>query len=130
MTNAEKFATSEERVTAFREFCHRMRRCDKCPTVLDKKEPKSRFGFDLCALRWLTLEVCQEPEPKNAKLKPCPFCGGEAKFASQKWGLSFAYVKCSKCHAKVCVDKMELPGVPLELLSEMAISEWNRRAKL
>lgn len=129
MTNEEKFATTEERVTAFRNFCT-THECNKCPARPGMSQRKSGFGFDRCASRWLKLKVCKEPEPKNAELKPCPFCGGEAKLASQKWGLSFAYVKCSKCHAKICVDKIKLPGVPLELLSEMAISEWNRRAKL
>jgi Lar family restriction alleviation protein len=51
----------------------------------------------------------------NEDLKPCPFCGGKAKFGyfNSKW-----YVKCEKCD-------MELPHLYYE--KEEATSKWNRR---
>jgi len=37
------------------------------------------------------------------KLKPCPFCGGEAKILPKDcWGMSGNAVKCKRCFT--CVD--------------------------
>lgn len=157
MTNKEKYTTTEERVTTFRKFCRSQKRCDMCPASRSQSKSKCEFGFDWCALAWLALEykdeekplpcpccgsrfdrrainwlgldVCKAPELKDAELKPCPFCGGEAKLASQKYGLNFAYVKCSKCNAKVYVDEVEHLGMSLGEMSKLVIAEWNRRAK-
>ena len=51
-----------------------------------------------------------------SELKPCPFCGGEAKY-----GIYFTSpgVKCTKCTA----------GVYCHPNYESAISAWNRRAQ-
>lgn len=158
MTNEEKYKTLSERATAFAAFCKRFWFCKGCPAKVnyiadpdiisymdmhchfvwlsleaeeEKPLPCPCCGsrFDRRAINWLGLDVCKAPELKDAELKPCPFCGGEAKLASQKYGLHFAYVKCSKCHAKVYVDEVEHLGMSLGEMTELAISEWNLRVR-
>lgn len=55
----------------------------------------------------------------DLKLKPCPFCGGEAKIAKFDWGYSikeyWTYCKCG------CELKAKARTIP------QAIKEWNRR---
>ena len=50
------------------------------------------------------------------KLKPCPFCGGEAYLKNE--GTICCYVACSKCHAgtRLCGDGL------------IAFAAWNRRS--
>lgn len=55
-----------------------------------------------------------EPQKKETKLEPCPFCQGSATYIN--WGLGFA-IKCSHCGAKT--DPQETP--------EEAAKTWNRR---
>lgn len=50
-------------------------------------------------------------------LKPCPFCGGEARIHFSVWGDSY-YAKCCKCLAETKVHQTEAE----------AIEAWNRRA--
>lgn len=57
------------------------------------------------------------------KLKPCPFCGGEAWIITGPLG-RFSYVYCTECRAQ---------GEPFEVRAEYcakdeAIKAWNRRA--
>lgn len=55
------------------------------------------------------------------KLKPCPFCGGEARIASE--GGTVVLATCKKCHA-------ETQGVSISAeycANEKAAEEWNRR---
>mgnify|MGYP002510004342 CR=1 FL=1 len=50
------------------------------------------------------------------KLKPCPFCGGQASVLT-RGGITF-YAKCSKCYAtidRICETE------------EMTVELWNRR---
>lgn len=56
--------------------------------------------------------------PMTEKLKPCPFCGGEAKAITPTSG-SAPYVLCVRCHA----------GGPVSSSSTMpeAITAWNTR---
>ena len=51
----------------------------------------------------------------KAKLKPCPFCGGEAKFIGET-----ATIKCKNCGgAFICTNP---------LISRLEVSEaWNNR---
>ena len=55
----------------------------------------------------------------TTKLKPCPFCGGEAQLRSQKIykGESF-WVFCRKCFST---------QEPYHLTAADAIAAWNRR---
>lgn len=61
-----------------------------------------------------------------ADLKPCPFCGGEAKkvvtavfYNGTNWG----YIRCGKPITACCVKQPEM-------LIEEAIKAWNRRTKV
>ena len=65
-----------------------------------------------------------DPNYMNIKLKPCPFCGGEAKFEevtiefnSGFWDYGGIVIKCSKC------------GVQTNAYSQtgMAARAWNTR---
>jgi len=52
------------------------------------------------------------------KLKPCPFCGGEAGLGKGKDG---PFVNCTECLVSTNVL------VPLAQTIDEAIGEWNRR---
>lgn len=107
MTNAEKFKTAEERSKAFGNYCNSQSRgCNKCPL--------NKFAGDcLCRFAWLDLEY-------NVVLKPCPFCGGEARTVSgNSVGATLYIVECKKCFATT-VSKLK---------EDEAISEWNRRVQ-
>lgn len=72
-----------------------------------------------------------------AELKPCPFCGNEARIAVKQdsgrrrvW-----YVRCSKCNARTdgCYEPIDLDewAKPHEKIAETidrAVKLWNRRA--
>ena len=123
MTNEEKFATTEERVTAFREFCHKTKYCNTCPAHLNMSERKSGFGFDGCAIKWLTLEA-ESTETKEEKLKPCPFCGSEAILQKRIYGFGRVgfFVKCSNGECGIVQDFTSQT-------KEAAIADWNGRAQ-
>lgn len=62
------------------------------------------------------------------KLKPCPFCGGEAKLSKQTtitWFLKFNsyYVRCETCGASS--RKSDEIGEE----KDKAIEAWNRRVE-
>lgn len=54
-----------------------------------------------------------------SKLKPCPFCGGEASIYHLSVG-KHSYVKCRGCSE----------GSPIKPTEEQAITAWNRRAAI
>lgn len=56
------------------------------------------------------------------ELKPCPFCGGEAKF--ENFGYQ-VYIKCTKCKA---TSATFLSRVDYCAVDEVA-KAWNRRVK-
>lgn len=56
----------------------------------------------------------------NEKLKPCPFCQGEAKVYVGFMGL--LYVRCDECGAIVSFDNSYCNKEP-----QKAIEYWNRR---
>lgn len=63
------------------------------------------------------------------KLKPCPFCGGEAEFYSgYSNDLSYARVDCENCSAGTYNDSDRNPEATMEELEKSAIDDWNRRA--
>ena len=56
------------------------------------------------------------------ELKPCPFCGGEAKCYdyAPTWATTHKWVvECSICGA----------NIPIYKIKEEAIEAWNRRAE-
>lgn len=55
------------------------------------------------------------------KLKPCPFCGGEAEAHVEDWNAAFYYwqVVCLQCEVKTN---------PNQSSEQAAIDNWNRRA--
>lgn len=57
---------------------------------------------------------------KNTKLKPCPFCGGEAKFQSY---ITEVAVLCLNCRAKIVYRYKTTQSV------YNVIAAWNRRIK-
>ena len=50
----------------------------------------------------------------SERLKPCPFCGGEAEMM----GITFVYVKCLNCGVETMGYREE----------DEAAGTWNRRA--
>ena len=58
-----------------------------------------------------------------AELKPCPFCGGTAKYI---YSMPYNAVQCKKCKVfgKTIVDSYEQRDGRAE-----AIEAWNRRAE-
>ena len=58
----------------------------------------------------------------SEKLKPCPFCGGEACWSWYGGGRDRGCIKCNGCWAKSVL-------VEPERKSE-AIAAWNRRAEV
>ncbi len=59
---------------------------------------------------------------KETELKPCPFCGGEAKLAISNQCMAKAY--CVVCKDSHCRGS----GRKLVRDIETAINAWNRRA--
>jgi len=67
------------------------------------------------------------------KLKPCPFCGGQAELDSQQSFREFVSGKisrsvavyCTKCSAEISVCIPDVPDVQPEQLADM----WNQRAE-
>ena len=53
----------------------------------------------------------------DKKLKPCPFCGGEAEIRGKKPNRTWVWILCRSCRS-------ESHGAYSE---EEAIDQWNRR---
>lgn len=68
----------------------------------------------------------------KAELKPCPFCGGQAKLLhgrpnQQKAGRRVAFVQCRECKAKAMTFD-QLAYEAWRDVVEDATEAWNRRA--
>lgn len=60
----------------------------------------------------------------NIKLKPCPFCGGVARIASE--GETVVFVTCQTCH-------VETPGISVSAeycANDRAATQWNMRKRV
>lgn len=71
----------------------------------------------------------------NEELKPCPFCGGEAKIkAASKEYIGFTiWCECKNCYAQAggyCPDmKKEDTAIEnIDSCRNKAVEAWNRRA--
>lgn len=67
----------------------------------------------------------------NGELKPCPFCGGEAKMESS-YDLHFIIrCRCTKCNVRTEGYAPDLKMInAIERIEEckiLAIKDWNRR---
>lgn len=68
----------------------------------------------------------------SEKLKPCPFCGGEARLeytVEEQYRGKYRkqyYVICTSSYPKECAVK---PDTSLYYDKNTAIAAWNRRAK-
>jgi Lar family restriction alleviation protein len=104
MTNGEKFKTAEERQSNYNKFCKQYVKWHHCPLC---------YSARFCRFKWLDLEYKEE-------LKPCPFCGTEARLIS---GTEDHYVVCrnNDCAAALVARSFSS--------EEEAIAAWNRRAK-
>lgn len=64
------------------------------------------------------------------KLKPCPFCGGEAyaRFVKDKGAFGYTSVECKKCGAVPYVH-MAYNNLSKEEAVMGVVEAWNRRVK-
>ena len=71
-------------------------------------------------------EVMHSELQKDVNLKPCPFCGGEAKLIIKK-SFDNVLVQCSKCYCRTpyCDNPFEYKNIYER--KESAIKIWNRR---
>ena len=62
------------------------------------------------------------------KLKPCPFCGGEAVVENDFSDYSFI-VHCLNCYARTGTFMMGMYGIPDDEIEaqKVAVDAWNRR---
>lgn len=59
---------------------------------------------------------------QKLELKPCPFCGGEAKMTQIK--SNGFMIKCDKCKIQ---RRQKVLRYPIEWLEEKMIEDWNTR---
>lgn len=67
----------------------------------------------------------------ESRLKPCPFCGGDAKFRRRKVGAYLEhYVKCRTCNCRTGVVAIGVMSSNdrVEEAEREAIRAWQRRA--
>lgn len=57
------------------------------------------------------------------KLKPCPFCGGEATIYTVVWGRYVVGCETGKCYCNTMTHDL-----PIFIDEQEAIEAWNRRA--
>lgn len=80
------------------------------------------LGYWLLRLKGLRLK-----KMKSEKLKPCPFCGGEAEIV-KRHGITnddiYAYAVCSVCGVSMRTIVIKANEIVVEKIAEF----WNRRA--
>lgn len=95
-------------------------------------EPDSRPTYKIVQERTIGEYLQNQEEAKKVvELKPCPFCGGEAKLTSKKdsWGQGLCvdeyFVKCTVCE---CTSKhaSDYRKTVTECKTEV-VDAWNRR---
>lgn len=91
--------------------CDVVKGCDCNPKNIRHKDIPHSFSD------YAGTEYC--PKENRSKLKPCPFCGGEAKYVSLS-----SIVGRVICKNKYCLGTQEMVRT-----KEEAIKAWNRRAK-
>ena len=68
-----------------------------------------------------------------SELKPCPFCGGAAKFRRRRNGPYIeSFVKCRDCNARsgVVIVPVLSGDARVDEAEREAIREWQRRARV
>lgn len=68
---------------------------------------------------------------KEKKLKPCPFCGGEAEYkerGNEYIGIKETSIMCTECATRQ-IHKWLKYKFDFEFVRTKTIDEWNRRAK-
>ncbi len=58
-------------------------------------------------------------DKRNYDLKPCPFCGGDARLTRTKDISQYWYVECSACYARLMAVHD----------AKWAAAAWNERSK-
>lgn len=122
-------------ITEYREF---VVECDNCDNQLITKDHLDyasliqhierdlhwshdyESGMLLCPKCWGFEEAEPAPKPEPKPVKPCPFCGGEAKIDTGWNGKKFVCCADDNCKGYWCVHDTE----------EAAIKAWNMRAEL
>ena len=64
---------------------------------------------------------------EGIQLKPCPFCGGNARL--WVWSEGGVCVKCTECNCQTSTKSDDALLKHLDPAVERVIKEWNRRAK-
>ena len=98
MKRFELYETIEEADEGFKEFCDLHTGCNGCPFKESRIE---------CQIAWLYQEV---------GLKPCPFCGGEAKLDKD---VDKFLVTCKSCGCGTVIVSDE----------KLAVLFWNKRVE-
>lgn len=65
----------------------------------------------------------------DKRLKPCPFCGGEAEYlkvGNTKIGIREATIKCRGCHVQR-TQKFRTKAFDFDFIDEAMIGSWNKR---
>lgn len=78
----------------------------------------------------------EEPQQTDTgELKPCPFCGGEAKIKATQEGKDLKiWCQCQKCHARTTgyYANTEWENNTMQNIMQSktnAVEEWNKRYK-
>ena len=68
---------------------------------------------------------------REIKLKPCPFCGGEAEYTergNQYSGISQTQIKCKRCNTKQVHGWIRLK-YDFDYVKKATMDDWNKRER-
>lgn len=69
---------------------------------------------------------------RKIELKPCPFCGGEAKIESlppdEQYETTSYYISCYDCGSSTSFGYIYVDKTARECTKKETIDKWNRRA--